>query len=203
MLNVALTGNVAAGKSTITAWFREWGGTVIDADALVREVQQPGSPVLTAIRERFGDTMIRPDGTLDRAALRRVVFVDPAAREALNRIVHPAVQTRRMALVAEARRRGDRIVVNDIPLLFEVLDPGAFDVVILVDAPDAVRRERLMRSRGLLADEANRLMAAQWPAAAKRGRSTIVIDNDGTLDDLRQRARAAWQQLLDLSKTVG
>ncbi|MDH3496263.1 MAG: dephospho-CoA kinase [Gemmatimonadota bacterium] len=203
MLNVALTGNVAAGKSTITGWFREWGATVIDADALVREVQQPGSPVLTAIRERFGDPMIRPDGTLDRAALRRVVFVDPAAREALNRIVHPAVQTRRMALVAEARRRGDRIVVNDIPLLFEVLDPGTFDVVILVDAPDAVRRERLMRSRGLLADEANRLMAAQWPATVKRGRSAIVIDNDGTVDDLRLRARAAWQQLLDLAKTAG
>jgi dephospho-CoA kinase len=203
MLSVALTGNVASGKTTVCRLFAEWGATIIDADALVREVQRPGSPVLAAIAERFGPGVLVADGALDRAALRRIVFADPAARQALNAIVHPAVQRRRAELVAAARARGDRIVVSDIPLLFEVLDPAAFDAVVLVDAPDPVRRERLMRQRGLLPDEADRLMAAQLPAAPKRARSDIVIDNDGTPEQLRERALAAWQRLLDLIRTPG
>jgi dephospho-CoA kinase len=202
MLSIALTGNVAAGKTSVCRLFAEWGATIIDADALVREVQRPGTPVLAAIAERFGPSVLLADGALDRAALRRIVFVDAAARQALNAIVHPAVQHRRGELVAAARARGDRIVVNDIPLLFEVLDPAAFDAVVLVDAPDAVRRARLMRDRGLLADEADRLMAAQLPAATKRSRSDLVIDNDGTPEQLRERALGAWQRLLDLTRTA-
>jgi dephospho-CoA kinase len=200
MLSIALTGNVASGKTTVCRLFAEWGATIIDADALVREVQRPGMPVLAAIAEQFGPRVLLADGALDRAALRRIVFADAAARAALNAIVHPAVQQRRAALVAAARDRGDRIVVNDIPLLFEVLDPAAFDAVVLVDAPDAVRRARLMRDRGLLPDEADRLMAAQLPAAAKRARSDVVIDNDGTPEQLRERAFAAWHRLLDLTR---
>ncbi len=199
MLSVALTGNVAAGKSTVVGWWRTWGATVIEADALVREVQAPGQPVLAAISDRFGPTVLRPDGTLDRAALRRIVFADAAARADLNAIVHPAVQRRRAALLADAAARGDRLVVSDIPLLFEALDPAAFDVVVLVDAPEDLRRERLIRDRGLLPDEAERLMAAQLPSGPKRARSTIVIDNDGTMEDLRAAAREAWQRLLDLA----
>ncbi len=203
MLSVALTGNVAAGKTTVCRLFAEWGATIIEADLLVREVQQPGTPVLAAIAERFGPGVLLPDGALDRAALRRIVFADAAARQALNAIVHPAVQRRRAALVAAARARGDRVVVSDIPLLFEVLDAAAFDTVVLVDAPDAVRRARLVRDRGLLPDEADRLMAAQLPAATKRARSDIVIDNDGTPEQLRARAYGAWQRLLDLTRTDG
>jgi dephospho-CoA kinase len=138
------------------------------------------------------------DGALDRAALRRIVFADATARQALNAIVHPAVQRRRAELIAEARARGDHVVVNDIPLLFEVMDPAAFDAVVLVDAPDPVRRARLVRDRGLLPDEADRLMAAQLPAGPKRDRSDFVIDNDGTREQLRERARVTWQHLLDL-----
>jgi len=203
MLSVALTGNVAAGKTTVCRLFAEWGATIIEADLLVREVQQPGTPVLAAIAERFGPGVLLPDGALDRAALRRIVFADSAARQALNAIVHPAVQRRRAELVAAARARGDRVVVSDIPLLFEVLDPAAFDAVVLVDAPDAERRARLLRDRGLLPDEADRLMAAQLPAATKRARSDIVIDNDGTPAQLRERAFGAWQRLLDLTRTGG
>jgi dephospho-CoA kinase len=201
MLSVALTGNVASGKTTVCRLFAEWGATIIDADLLVREVQQPGMPVLAAIAERFGPGVLLADGALDRAALRRIVFADAVARQALNAIVHPAVQRRRAELVAAARARGDRIVVSDIPLLFEVLDPAAFDAVVLVDAPDAVRRARLMRHRGLLPDEADRLMAAQLPATTKRARSDVVIDNDGTPEQLRERALEAWQRLLDLATT--
>lgn len=195
MLNVALTGNVAAGKSTVLRWFAEWGAEVIDADQLVREVQAPGTPTLDAIAERFGREVLRPDGALDRAALRRIILDDPAARDDLNAIVHPAVRRRRDALAEAARARGAAILINDIPLLFETLDPKRFDVVVLVDAPDAVRRRRLIEDRGLSPDDADRLIAAQLPPGPKRRRSDIVIDNAGSLDALRETARAAWERL--------
>ncbi len=194
MLNVALTGNAAAGKSTVARWFQEWGATLIDADDLVREVERPGSPTLAEVARHFGDAVLRPDGSLDRPRLRRIVLADPAEREALNAIVHPAVQARRDQRLGAARARGDAIVVNDIPLLFEVLDPGAFDLVVLVDAPEPVRQARL-RDRGLGADEIDRLLAAQLPADVKRGRSDIVLDNGGTLEQLKRAAWDAWQTM--------
>jgi len=203
VLNVALTGNVASGKSTVARWFAEWGATVIDADAIVREVQQPGSPVVKAIRDRFGDAVIQPDGSLNRDVLRRRVMAHANARSALNAIVHPAVQRRRTTLIEEARARGDRVVVSDIPLLFEVLDPSAFDAVVLVDAPVPIRRDRLIRDRGLSAQEADDLIAAQLPSATKRARSDIVIENADTLDILLKRARHAWSALLDLASGPG
>lgn len=195
MLNVALTGNVASGKSTLLECFRRWGATVIDADALVHEVQAPGTPVLAALAERFGSEMIRPDGALDRARLRRAVMGDPAALSALNAIVHPAVRQRRDELAARAAAEGDCVLVNDIPLLFEVLDPEAFDVVVLVDAPRDVRRERLMRDRGLSDAEADRVMRAQLDSSAKRSRSHIVVDNAGSREELEAAAWDAWTQL--------
>lgn len=194
MLNVALTGNAAAGKSTVAAWFRQWGATLIDADAIVRDLERPGSPVLGQIVARFGAGVLAPDGTLDRAALRRAMLDDAAQREALNAIVHPAVQAERDARLGAAAARGDRVVVNDIPLLFEVMDPGAFDLVVLVDAPEALRRARLAE-RGLPAREIDRLLAAQLPAESKRARSDIVLDNGGTLVELERAAREAWRQI--------
>jgi dephospho-CoA kinase len=192
---VGLTGNAAAGKSTVAALFRRWGATIIDADAIVRELQAPGSPVLAAIVERFGAGILTADGGLDRAALRARVLADPAALAALNAVVHPAVAARRRELLAEARRRGDRIVVSEIPLLFEADEPGGFDAVVLVDAPAAVRRARLAE-RGLPADEAERLMAAQHPAETKRARSDFVIDNDGDRGALERAAGEVWARLL-------
>jgi dephospho-CoA kinase len=194
-LHVGLTGNVAAGKSTVAELFRRWGATIIDADEIVRELQAPGSPVLAAIVERFGPEVLNADGGLNRAALRGRVLADTAALTALNALVHPAVATRRGERLAEARRRGDRIVVSDIPLLFEADDPGGFDAVVLVDAPAAVRRARLTE-RGLAADEAERLMAAQQPAAAKRARSDFVIANDGDRAALERAAREVWTALV-------
>ena len=169
---------------------------MIDADALVREVQAPGEPVLAEIAARFGADMLMADGSLDRAALRRVVMADPAQREALNRIVHPVVRARRDALLAAARARGDHVVVSDIPLLFETGDAASFDVVVLVDAPEEVRRARLVAHRELPDDEAQRMLDAQLPAAEKRGRSHFVIDNDGDRDALERAARGVWRALL-------
>jgi dephospho-CoA kinase len=196
MLNVALTGNIAAGKSAVAELFRRWGATVLDADAIVREVQAPGGPVLRRIADRFGDAVVRPDGSLDRAGLRRIVMADAGAREALERIVHPAVYARRAELAAEAEVRGDRIVVSDIPLLFESGDPEAFDAVVLVDAAETVRQRRLVEHRGLSESEAREMIRAQLPASAKRARSDFVIDNDGDLASLERAASEVWRALL-------
>jgi dephospho-CoA kinase len=196
MLNVALTGNIASGKSTVAALFQRWGATLFDADRLVRESQSPGSPVLEAIAARFGKEYIGDDGSLRREALRRRVMADAAALADLNRIVHPEVLRRRAALEAAARARGDRIVVSDIPLLFEAADPSDFDVIILVDAPEPVRRARLMAERGLSEEEAGQMLASQLPSGPKRSRSTFVIDNDGDLSRLERAAAKVWEALL-------
>jgi dephospho-CoA kinase len=200
MLNVALTGNIASGKSTVSELFRGWGATVIDADALAREAQAPGTPVLAAIIARFGTAVLHPDGTLDRAALRRRVMGDQAALAALNAIVHPEVRRRRLELARAAAARGDSIVVSESPLLFEAADPTAFDIVVLVDAPVELRRQRLLQSRNLSQDEADRMLASQQPTDGKRCRSDYVIDNIGDLVALESAARAVWLALLAATK---
>jgi dephospho-CoA kinase len=197
MFSVALTGNIGAGKSTVTELFKRWGATIIDADQLVREVQAPGQPAFNRIADRFGRSVVKTDGTLDRATLRAKVLDDPSALADLNRIVHPEVHRLRLKLLEEARVRGDRIVVSDIPLLFEADDPTSFDAVVLVDAADAVRRARLVTLRGLPPAEADRMMLAQRPAAAKRVRSDYVIENDGDMPALERAAARVWQSLLD------
>ncbi len=195
-LSIALTGNIGAGKTTVTELFKRWGATIIDADQLVREVQAPGQQALNRIADRFGRSVIKTDGTLDRAALRAKVLADPVARADLNQIVHPEVRRRRVKLLEEARLRGDKIVVSDIPLLFEADDPTAFDAVVLVDAADAVRRARLIDLRGLPPSEADRMMQAQLPTPAKRARSDYVIENDGDIPALERAAALVWQSLL-------
>lgn len=195
MLSVALTGNIGAGKSTVAALFQHWGATIIDADALVRAEQAPGSDALAEIAARFGPAVIRPDGTLDRPALRARVLTSQEELAALNRIMHPRVHQRRLDLVEQARLRGDRIVVSEIPLLFEAANPSSFDAVILVDAPEALRRQRLLASRALTADEVDRLMATQQSSAAKRQRSDFVIDNNGDPVSLERSAASVWKAL--------
>ncbi len=195
MFSIGLTGNVAAGKSTVASWFAEWGATLIDADGLVREVEEPGSPVVAKLAERFGADIVMSDGSLDRGTLRRRVMGDEQALTAINGIVHPAVRRLRAARLAEAEARGDRIVVSDIPLLFEAADPDAFDLVVLVDVPVDVRHARLTTGRGLSGTEADRLMESQLPSDTKRSRSDIVIENAGTLAALREEAWRAWTRI--------
>lgn len=192
---VALTGSVAAGKSTVGGLFREWGATVIDADVLVRELQRRGEPVFDAIVAAFGPGVVDARGELDRRLLRRRMLADESDRLRLEAIVHPAVEIRRRELLAAARARGDRLVIADIPLLFEAADPSAYDGVIVVDAPAAERRRRLMQGRGFDAHEADQLIAAQLPSSEKRARATWVIDNDGDRDALARRAREVWKAL--------
>jgi dephospho-CoA kinase len=196
VLFIALTGNIGAGKSTVAELFRRWGATIIDADKLVRDIQAPGQPALKEIARSFGADLILPDGSLDRAALRTKVLSDPRRFLELNRIIHPEVRRRSMALLAQAEARGDSVVVNDIPLLFEAANPADFDAVVLVDAPESVRRARLLASRDLSPEEADRMIAAQLASAVKRGRSDYVIDNDGDFAALERSAASVWQALL-------
>lgn len=192
---VALTGNIAAGKSSVVALFRQWGAGIVDADEVVRDLQRPGTEVFQQIVKRFGKAVLTPAGELDRAALRRLILEDTRARSDLNAIVHPAVRAQRDALVAAARAAGAKIIVADIPLLFEAADPAEFDAVVLVDAPEAVRLHRLVTMRGLPREDAERLIAAQLPSDTKRPRSQFVIDNDGDRAQLERRARDVWLAL--------
>ena len=195
MLLIGLTGNIAAGKTAVARHFAAWGATLIDADTLSRDAVAPGTPALAAIAERWGAGVLAPDGSLDRAALRAVVFADPAERTALNAIVHPEVARRRDTAVAAAVARGDRLVVCDIPLLFEAGLEDAVAGIVLVDAPRAVRLGRLMRDRGLDAAAAGAMIDAQWPSERKRARADWIIDNTGTLAELEALAREVFDAI--------
>lgn len=195
MLKVGLTGNIASGKSSVASVWQQLGATVIDADLLARQAVEPGTPALQAITEEWGAGMLDEQGVLDRGALRDLVFRDPVARERLEQIVHPAVRALRDVEYGNAQARGEQVIVADIPLLFEAGLVDEFDVVVLVDAPEEVREERLVRDRDLDSEEARRMIVAQMPADLKRARADIVIENTGTLDELQERAREVWQRL--------
>src|SRR3954451_7266506 len=195
MLKVGLTGNIAAGKSTVAEVWRSLGATVVDADELARRAVDPGTPAFSALAAEGGEEVVEPDGGLDRAALRRIVFADPAARERLEQIVHPAVAELREELYREAEARGEPVIVADIPLLFEVGLVDEFDVVVLVDAPEEVRLARLVGDRGMDPEEARRIISSQMPAELKRARADYVIENTDTLGEVQGRARKVWEQL--------
>lgn len=201
-LHIGLTGNIASGKSTVSRLLAERGATIIDADVQAREAVAIGSPGLEAVHERFGDKILNTDGSLNREALRHIVFNDPVARDALNQIVHPAVRALRANAVNEARARGDRLIVSDIPLLFETGLEHEFDAVIFVDASESVRLSRLTGNRSLPEADARAMMSAQWPAAEKRARAAYVLDNNGSVDQLTAQVDALWPKLLDRSNSV-
>jgi dephospho-CoA kinase len=196
MLLVGLTGNIASGKSTVAQLLSEHGATIIDADVLARRAVERGSPAFDAIVRRWGTSVLAPDGHLDRAALRRTVFGNPKELEALNNIVHPEVEQLRDKRIAEARTRGDLIVVCDIPLLFEKKMVDMFDKIVLVDAPRPLRLERLVHDRGLRETEAMNMIAAQMPAELKRARADFVIDNASTLTELERKVDDVWASLV-------
>ncbi len=195
MLLVGLTGNIASGKSTVARILAERGALIIDADVLARRAVEPGTHALRAIVERWGERMLLDDGTLDRAALRDIVFGHPEELEALNGIVHPEVARLREQELAAARARGAQLVVSDIPLLFERQLTDLFDFIVLVDAPRSLRLERLVNDRGLSHDEAMKMIAAQMPAELKRARADFVIENDSDIQALVRQVDELWAAL--------
>ena len=202
MLLVGLTGNIGSGKSTVDQLLSERGATIIDADVLSRRAVEIGTPAYRSIVERWGTSILGPDGMLDRGALRRIVFSDPAELEQLNTLVHPEVERMRAELVEAARLRGDKLVVCDVPLLFERKMTDLFDKIVLVDAPRPVRLERLVRERGLKETEAMDMIVAQMPAELKRARADFVIDNVGTLTQLDARVAEVWSALEQAAEEI-
>jgi dephospho-CoA kinase len=196
MLVVGLTGNIGSGKSTVAQLLSERGATIIDADVLARRAVEYGTPAYDQIVRRWGTSIVGPDQQLDRAALRRTVFSDADQLEELNEIVHPEVERLRQRLLDDARQRGDRLVVCDIPLLFEKHMAPRFDRIILVDAPRPIRLERLVRDRGLRETEAMDMIAAQMPAELKRAGADFIIENASTLNALEQQVTEVWSALI-------
>jgi dephospho-CoA kinase len=194
---VGLTGGIGTGKSTVSAMLRELGATVIDADEATRAVQARGSDGLRRLVDEFGAEILTPEGDLDRARLADIAFRDPGARRRLNGIVHPLVGAWMAARQREAEERGDTVVVLDIPLLFESRGAGAFEDVLLVYATEDVQLQRLTELRRMTGQQARARMAAQMPIEAKRGLASHVIENTGTLEDLREQVERAWAELSD------
>ncbi len=192
-LRVGLTGGVASGKSTVSAMLAELGAVVIDADALAREVVASGSPGLAAVVEVFGPTLLTPGGELDRAAMGALVFGDSEARKRLEAIVHPLVHER-MAAMEEAAS-DEALVVHDIPLLAEGDRADTFDAVIVVDCPPEVQVARMISERGWSRGEGEARIAAQASRNDRLAIATHVIDNVGSLDELRDRVVAVFVEL--------
>lgn len=192
-VRVGLTGGIASGKSTVSAILAELGAVVIDADLIAREVVARGTPGLAAVVEEFGPGLLTPDGALDRPAMGALVFGDASARKRLEAIVHPLVH-RRSAELEEAAP-SDAVVVHDIPLLAEVGRAGQFDAVIVVDAPTEVQVDRMVGDRGWTREEAESRIAAQATREERRAIATHVVDNTGSLDDLRRRVEEVYAEL--------
>ena len=193
MLTIGLTGGIGSGKSTVSGLLEEKGAVVIDADRIVRELQQPGQPVFQAMVDEFGDGIVAPDGTLDRQAVADIVFEDPEALKRLNAIVHPAVgvaMAERLAALAET----DSIVVLDIPLLVE---SGRDDMaaLVVVDVDPEIAVQRLVEHRGFSAEDARARMARQASREERLAKADVVIDNSGDF-------AALWAQVEDLWRRV-
>ena len=195
MLLVGLTGGIGSGKSTAARMLRERGAVVFDADVLAREAVAPGTEGHRAVVERFGADVLAPGGELDREALAAVVFADPAARRDLEAIVHPEVR-RLFAEGSEAYRDTDRVVVLSAPLLVETGMHSAFDVLVVVAVPEPVQVERLMRDRGMSEEEIRARMRAQAPLEDKAAVADILLDNEGSPEELERQVGRIWDDLV-------
>jgi dephospho-CoA kinase len=198
-MRVGLTGGVASGKTTVSALLRELGAIVIDADALAREVVEPGTPGLEAVAAEFGPEVVGADGRLDRARLGGIVFADPSRRAALEAVIHPLVRARAREL--ESRAPAGALVVHDIPLLVESGQAPGFDAVVVVDVPEDLQVARAVSERSWSEEEARSRMAAQASRAERLAVATHVVDNSGTLEDLRQRVTEVFEELVGTRST--
>ncbi|MGH7921178.1 MAG: dephospho-CoA kinase [Candidatus Dormibacteraceae bacterium] len=192
---IGLTGGIGSGKSTVTALLRERGVTVLDADAAVRELQRRGGEGLRRLVDAFGPEILTADGELDRSALGRVVFSDQAARRRVEAILHPLVRRRLAEEQEAAERRGATVVVQDIPLLFESRNRASFDETILVYAPPEMQRRRLVELRGMRPADADARIESQMPMEEKRRLATHIIENTGSLEELRAAVDRVWGEV--------
>ena len=192
MLMVGLTGGIGAGKSTVAEILAAHGAVVVDADAIAREVVEPGMPALAKLVERFGPEILRADGSLDRPALAALAFVDDETRKELEAITHPAIGAEFLRRVAEAP--ADAVVVHDVPLLVESKRGFEYGAVIVVEAPLETRLDRL-EARGVRRDDARRRIGLQASDEDRRKVATWVVDNAGDLGHLEKQVNEIWSEL--------
>ena len=195
MLRVGLTGGIGSGKSTVSAQLAALGAVVVDADVVAREVVQPGTPGLAAVVDRFGADVLADDGTLDRPALGRLVFADPAALRDLEAVTHPAIWARTAELVASARP--EAVVVHDMPLLVEKGMTGEYHLVVVVGASEEARTRRLVEARGMTAQDARARIAAQADDEARRAAADVWLPNEGSTQALRAAVLRLWSERLE------
>lgn len=194
MLKIGLTGGIASGKSLVSARLKELGGVLIDADALAREVVEPGTPGLAGVVAEFGEDILDAEGRLDRPRLGAIVFARPDRREALNAIIHPLVRERAGAMLATAKP-GD-VVIQDIPLLVETGQGSNFHLVLVVDAPDQERIRRMTEIRGMKVEDALSRMAAQAGRDERLAAADVVLENSGSVEDVTALVDALWRERL-------
>ncbi|MFJ4279866.1 dephospho-CoA kinase [Streptomyces massasporeus] len=201
MLKVGLTGGIGAGKSEVSRLLVACGAVLIDADRIAREVVAPGTPGLASVVEAFGEEILAADGSLDRPRLGAIVFSDAQKLSTLNAIVHPLVGARSRELEEAAAE--DAVVLHDVPLLTENGLAPLYDLVIVVDAAPETQLDRLVRLRGMTEDDARARMAAQATREQRREIADIVIDNDVPLEELEQRVKDVWAELVRRSQASG
>lgn len=192
-MRIALTGGIGSGKSAVAALLAQRGAIIIDADAIARDVVAPGTPGLASIVEVFGPAMLHSDGALNRAALASVVFADPGKLAILNDITHPLIAQESARRIDSAP--ADSVIVYDMPLLVENGLADGWDLVIVVDAPDELRLQRL-EARGLERADAQRRMAAQATRQERLAMADVVIDNGGSMEALRVQVGRLWARIV-------
>ena len=191
VLRIGLTGGIGSGKSTVSRLLAERGAVIVDADAIAREVVEPGTPGLAAVVEAFGAGVLAADGSLNRPGLAAVVFADPEARRTLDAIVHPLVRARAIEIAAAAPP--DAVVVNDVPLLAETGQASSYDVVLVVETDPGTRIARLVQ-RGLTAEDARARIAVQATDEQRRAIADVVLDNSGTPEQLAAQVDRFWTE---------
>jgi dephospho-CoA kinase len=192
---VGLTGGIASGKSTVASVLRELGAPVIDADELARQVVAPGSPALAEIRDRFGDEIVRQDGTLDRKRLAQKVFADPVARRALNAITHPHIAEGSKRRIDELSAKGEPLVIYEAALIVENQLHLWMDGLIVVSVPEELQLARLLAREGLAEREGRARIAAQATPSERAAVATYMIDNSGSLAETRLQVERLWREL--------
>jgi len=203
MLRVGLTGGIGSGKSEVSRRLASYGAVLIDADAVAREVVEPGTPGLAAVAAEFGPGVLRADGSLDREALSRLVFADASRRARLNAILHPLIRDR-MAELERAAPAG-AVVVLDVPLIAENDLAATFDLVVVVDSSRHNQLDRLVRLRGMTREQAEARVAAQASRDHRLsvvGEGDIVIDNSGSLAELDRQVGDLWAELRRRAKDI-
>ncbi|NLZ58776.1 MAG: dephospho-CoA kinase [Corynebacterium sp.] len=196
MLRIGLTGGIGSGKSTVADLLSSEGFLIVDADQVARDIVEPGQPALAELVEAFGEDILKPDGTLDRPGLAAKAFVSEEQTALLNAITHPRIAEESARRFAEAEARGEKVAVYDMPLLVEKGLDRKMDLVVVVDVEVEERVRRLVAKRGLTEEDVRRRIASQVPDDIRLKAADIVVDNNGSLNDLRAEAGKLISEIL-------